>query len=52
MSKYLDKWRKAHARTFTFRLFRNVDGDIIEHLEAQPNKTSYLKALIREEMKK
>lgn len=44
------KYNKANTTQITLRLNRNTEADIIEHLQAQPNKQGYLKALIRKDM--
>lgn len=44
------KYNKANTTQITLRLNRNTEADIIEHLQAQPNKQGYLKALIRADM--
>ena len=45
------KWRKETLVQLVLKLNRNNDGDIIEHLNAQPNKRAYLIELIREDMR-
>lgn len=45
--KYLAAWQKEHTKSYTFRFNMNTDRDIIEKLDAQPNKSAYIKSLIR-----
>ena len=42
---------KQNARFFGLKLSRNTDAELIERLEAQENVQSYLKQLIRNDMK-
>lgn len=44
------KYNKANTTQITLRLNLKTEADIIEHLQAQPNKQGYLKALIRKDM--
>lgn len=46
------KYDKAHTKSFTFKLNRTTDADIIARLEAQQNKQGYLKELIRKDIEK
>lgn len=48
MSKYVNNWIKANCKTVTLRFNVKKQGDIelYDHLQKQPNKTEYLKALI------
>lgn len=43
--------QKKNNKTFTLKLSRNLDKDMIEWLESQENRNAYLKALIRKDMK-
>ena len=44
------EWERNNLRSFTFKLNRNNEKDVIEHLEKQPNKRDYLIRLIRKDM--
>lgn len=48
MSKYVNSWIKENCKTVTLRFNVKKQGDIelYDHLQKQPNKTEYLKALI------
>lgn len=48
--KALKKYR-ANSKRFTVD-FPQADAELWEHLQKQPNKQGYIKALIREDMKK
>ena len=43
---------QKNAKGYTLKLSRNKDKDIIEQLERQPNRQAYIKALIREDIKR
>lgn len=45
--KYLAAWQKEHTKSYTFRFNMNTDRDIIEKLDAQSNKSAFIKELIR-----
>lgn len=45
------KWTKANM-TRREVAFSPNEQDILEHLDAQPNKAGYIKQLIREDMQK
>ena len=45
------KYQKKNIKWVSLPLNKNTDQDIIEHLEKQENKRSYIKRLIREDMK-
>lgn len=49
-NKAQQKYNKEHTTQITLRLNLKTEADIIEHLQAQPNKQGYLKALIRKDM--
>lgn len=34
----------------TFKLNKTTEADLIEHLEAQPNKQGYIRSLIKKDM--
>lgn len=46
------KYDKEYTTQQSFKLNRNTDADILKWLESIPNKQGYIKALIREDMKK
>ncbi len=48
MSEYTNGWIKANCKTVTLRFNVNKQGDmeLYDHLQKQPNKTEYLKALV------
>lgn len=45
------KYQKEKVQTRTIK-FYPADSDILEHLDSQPNKAGYIKALIREDMER
>jgi hypothetical protein len=51
-SKYApqDRYHKDKCVQVGLRFVKTTDADIIAHLEAQPNKQGYIKALIRADM--
>lgn len=51
-SKAHYEWTKKNTTRFTVKLNHNTDGDVLEHLDKQGNKQSYIKQLIREDMKR
>ena len=46
------KYAKEYTTQQSFKLNRKTDADILKWLESIPNKQGYIKALIREDMKK
>ena len=46
------KYKKKNIKQMKLDLNRNTDSDIINFLETCENKQGYIKALIREDMKK
>ena len=44
------KYQKVHLQQVKFNFHKKLDSDIIEYLEAMPNKQGYIKALIRADM--
>lgn len=46
------KYKKKNIKQMKLDLNRNTDSDIISFLEKCENKQGYIKALIREDMKK
>ena len=51
---YVDqkKYINEKCRVITMTLHKENDADIINHLDRQPNRTAYLKALIRKDIKR
>ena len=49
---YISKWKKAHLRHYQFQMNIDTDKDVIEFLDGVPNKSAYIKELIRADMKK
>lgn len=45
------QWEKDNLRSFTFKLNRDKEKDVIEYLESIPNRREYLIELIRKDMK-
>ena len=45
-----EKYNKANYKAYTFRFHKTHEADVIEHLEAQPNKLGYIRGLIRNDM--
>ena len=45
------RWEKEYLRSYTFKVNKNTDADVIEYLEKIPNKRAYLIELIRKDMK-
>lgn len=50
-AKYVAKYQKENIQRVVIKLNKIHDADIIEHINAQPNKQGYLKDLIREDIK-
>lgn len=48
MSDYINQWIKANCKSVNVRFNVKKQGDLelYEHLQEQPNKTEYIKALI------
>ncbi len=51
-AKYVYEYQKAKTRQVALQLNKLHDADILEHLEKQPNKQGYIKALIRADIEK
>lgn len=47
---YIAKYNKENLKDIKIRLNRTKDADMIAHLESVENLTSYLKALILQDM--
>lgn len=46
-----DRYRKANLKTISFECNIYTDADILEHLSKQPNKSGYIKELLRQAIK-
>ncbi len=46
------KFTKENTISLSLKLMRNTEQDIIEKLASVPNKSGYIKRLIREDIKK
>lgn len=46
------QWKAKNTTLITMRLNNNTDTDILQKLEAVPNKQGYIKALIRADLAK
>ena len=49
--KAISKWKREKTKSFNLTLNVEKEKDIIEWLSKQPNKQSYLRELIRNDMK-
>lgn len=49
---YIAEYDKANTQRVSIKLNRIYDADILEHLDAQPNKQGYIKALIRADIER
>lgn len=45
-----DRYNKNHTRMMGFRFNLTHDADILQKLDAEPNKQGYVKRLIREDI--
>lgn len=50
--EYQAEYDKANTQRVSIKLNKMHDSDIINHLEHQPNKQGYIKALIRADIEK
>ena len=46
------EWQKKNTTGVYLMFTRTTDADILAHLEKQPNKQGYIKALIRADMER
>ena len=46
------RYERQNTIQYKIKLVKTTDGDIIEHLKAQPNRQGYIKDLIRRDMQK
>ena len=49
---YQAEYDKVNTQRVYLKLNKTSDADILEHLEKQPNKQGYIKALIRDDIEK
>lgn len=45
------KYDQQNTKMISVKLNKNTDADILKHIEKKANKQSYIKALIRKEIK-
>ena len=50
--QYLNDYKKTNYKAFRIDLHKVDDADIIEYLATKDSRQGYLKALIRQDMKK
>lgn len=50
--EYQAEYDKANTQRVSIKLNKMHDADIIDHLNGQPNKQGYIKALIRADIEK
>ena len=50
--KAFAKYQAEHIKVYRFKLNDRTDGELIQHLDSQDNVQGYIKALIREDMKR
>lgn len=46
------EYRKRATKSVTVQFYKNTEQPLIEHLEQQPNKSGYIKGLIKEDIEK
>ena len=46
------KYMAANVRRMSFDFNRRTDADVIEQLEKQPNRTGYVKKLVRDDIER
>lgn len=49
---YINRYKREHCISLRFELNRKYDSDIIEYLSKYPKKTTRVKELIREEIRR
>lgn len=47
---YINEWKRKNVQRINLQLNKNTEKDIIDHLAAMPNRTEYIKELIRKDM--
>ena len=45
-----ERWRSSHTKIVNIRLNIESDSDVISKLDSVPNKTDYIRSLIREDI--
>ena len=45
--KAVDKWQSQNVRRVTIAFMRKTDADVLARLDSVPNKTDYIRKLIR-----
>ena len=45
-------WNKRNTTGVYLQFMKNTEADLLAHLQAQPNKSGYIKSLIRADMEK
>ena len=48
--KASNKYNKENTKTFMIKVNKHTETDILNKLENEPNKTGYIKRLIREDL--
>lgn len=46
------EYQKKFVKQLKVKLYRNTEQDIIDYIESIPNKSGYIKELIKKDMKK
>lgn len=46
------KYQAANMQMIAFKVNKKTEGEILDWLDAQPNKAGYIKRLIREDMER
>lgn len=47
-----DKWQAENVTRYVVKVVKKTEADIIDQLEKQPNKSGYIKTLIRADIEK
>ncbi len=50
--KYKMEYDREYTKLFSLKLYRTKDQDIIDRLESMPSKQSYIKELIRADIRR
>ncbi len=50
--KRSNEWNKKNLKSVTIQLNKVSDSDVIEKLNSVPNRTDYIRQLIRKDLKK
>jgi len=45
------EWKKENTRFYGIRFTKNVDQEIIDFIDSQPNKNEFFRQLVKDEMK-